>query len=333
MRQGPFTKRYTPDWAALENALESDDKAGKRRREKVLADLPRHYRNICHQLALARSRAYSYQLIDRLQRLVMRSHQRLYSIRPPLGRLVWRFLLIEYPRLVRSEWRFMLLSAALFFGPLLAMLIAIQWQPEMAFTVIDPVDARSYEAMYSPELQDRLGREREADSDFLMFGFYVKNNTGIGFQTFAGGLTFGLLTVFFLLFNGLLIGAVAGHLTAAGYGETFWTFAVGHSAPELIAIMLTGAAGLKLGMALFIPGRQTRMAALRNASRIGVRLVYGAVLLFFFAAFVEAFWSSIAGMQPAIKYAAGAFLWVIILSWLLLLGRHEERIADKAGNG
>ena len=41
-----------------------------------------------------------------------------------------------------------------------------------------------------------------------MFGYYIRNNTGIGFQTFAGGLLLGLGTLFFLVFNGFYIGAV-----------------------------------------------------------------------------------------------------------------------------
>ena len=35
------------------------------------------------------------------------------------------------------------------------------------------------------------GRRRDADTDWAMFGFYVRHNVGIGFQCFAGGLLAG----------------------------------------------------------------------------------------------------------------------------------------------
>jgi len=71
----------------------------------------------------------------------------------------------------------------------------------------------------------------------------------IGFQTFAGGLLAGVGSVWFLAANGVVIGAVAGYLTEIGYSETFWSFVAGHSSLELLAIVLSGAAGLRLGLA------------------------------------------------------------------------------------
>ena len=41
-----------------------------------------------------------------------------------------------------------------------------------------------------------------------MFGFYILNNVSIGFRSFAGGIIFGLGTIFFLVFNGLILGGV-----------------------------------------------------------------------------------------------------------------------------
>jgi uncharacterized membrane protein SpoIIM required for sporulation len=147
------------------------------------------------------------------------------------------------------------------------------------------------------------------------------NNIGIAFQTFASGLLFGLGSLFFLLFNGLMIGAVAGHLTQIGYGETFWSFVIGHGAFELTAIALAGGAGLKLGWALLAPGRLPRSEALRLAAGRSVRLVGGVIVFLLLAAFIEAYWSSMTFAAPTVKYALGAGLWLLVLSYLLLAGR------------
>jgi uncharacterized membrane protein SpoIIM required for sporulation len=162
---------------------------------------------------------------------------------------------------------------------------------------------------------------RDADDNFAMFGFYIWNNVKIGFQTFATGLAFGLGSVFYLAFNGIYIGAVAGHLTQAGYGMPFWSFVAGHSSLELVAIAISGAAGLKLGGALIAPGRLSRKSALVAAARPAVRLMYGAAAMFFAAAFVEAFWSPLTVVPPATKYAVGAVLWAVVLGYLAFGGR------------
>ena len=49
-----------------------------------------------------------------------------------------------------------------------------------------------------------------------MAGFYVWNNVGIAFRCFATGALFGLGSVFYLVYNGLVLGTIEGHLWARG---------------------------------------------------------------------------------------------------------------------
>ncbi|MNL26723.1 hypothetical protein D3C87_1482690 [compost metagenome] len=147
------------------------------------------------------------------------------------------------------------------------------------------------------------------------------HNIGIAFQTFASGLLFGLGSAFFLFFNGLMIGAVAGHLTHIGFGQTFWSFVIGHGAFELTAIALAGAAGLQLGWALIAPGRLPRAEALRLAARKSVLLICGVMLFLLIAAFIEAYWSSTTAPTPMTKYLVGAVLWMLVAGYLLFAGR------------
>jgi len=173
--------------------------------------------------------------------------------------------------------------------------------------------------MYDPASR-RLGM-READTNLMMFGFYVWNNVGIGFQTFAGGLLAGVGSIWFLGSNGIVLGAVAGYLTQIGYVETFWSFVAGHSSWELIAIALSGAAGLRLGLAVIAPGRLTRKAALVAAARPAVQIMYGAALLFFVAAFVEAFWSPLTEVPFNAKLGVGMAGWALLIAYFAFAGR------------
>jgi uncharacterized membrane protein SpoIIM required for sporulation len=173
--------------------------------------------------------------------------------------------------------------------------------------------------MYDPANR-RLGM-READTHLAMFGYYIWNNVRIGFQTFAGGLLAGLGTIWYLAANGVILGAVAGYLTQIGFGETFWSFVSGHAALELTAIVISGAAGLRLGLAVIAPGKRSRKAALVAAARPAVRLMYGAALMFAAAAFVEAFWSPLTAVPYAAKIWAGLAGWGMLLAYLALSGR------------
>jgi uncharacterized membrane protein SpoIIM required for sporulation len=322
MKQSQFQERHEAEWAEIEEFLNC---AGKRNKTLpfTAADFPRRYRRLCQQLAIARTRGYSNALSEHLHDLVHRAHQSFYSGRRGSWRSVAQFVLVDYPVLVRREWRCLLAAALLFMGPLLLLIPLIGAAPEVAFTILPPSQVQQVEMMYDPDLRDRIGRERETETDVYMFGFYVRNNTSIGFQTFVGGALFGLGTVFFLVYNGLYIGAVAGHLTALGYTETFWGFVAGHSAFELTAIMLSGAAGLKVGFALLAPGGRTRRLAFRESMAIAIRLMYGAALLFLAAAFVEAFWSSIASIPVMVKYSVGAVAWLITVAYIMLPGRNR----------
>jgi uncharacterized membrane protein SpoIIM required for sporulation len=131
----------------------------------------------------------------------------------------------------------------------------------------------------------------------------------------------GVGSAWFLGANGVIIGAVAGYLTQAGFGETFWSFVAGHSSLELIAIVLSGAAGFKLGLAVIAPGNLSRKAALIAAAKPAVRIMYGAAVMFFAAAFVEAFWSPLTEVPFQIKIIAGVAGWALLLSYLALGGR------------
>ena len=252
----------------------------------------------------------------------MRGHQQFYRHRSPLVAQLIGFLLGGFPRLVRAEWRCVLAASLLFFGSVLAMGALVYAFPELIYSLVDPEQVASMERMYDPDAS-RLGRfaERGSGDDWMMFGYYIMNNIGIAFQTFASGLLFGLGSLFFLLFNGLMIGAVAGHLTQIGYGATFWSFVVGHGAFELTAIALAGGAGLKLGWALLAPGRLSRGEALRLAAARSVRLIGGVIVFLLMAAFIEAYWSSMTLASPMLKYLAGGGLWLSVLAYLLLAGR------------
>jgi uncharacterized membrane protein SpoIIM required for sporulation len=314
VRQAPFEAAHAGEWQEFELFLDS-----KKAPPFDPARMPERYRRVCHQLALAQDRRYSPDLVDRLNRLALRGHHLLYENRRRQSGRAVEFLLGGFPRLVRAEWRLVAAAAILFFGPFALLIAVLQLHPEFVHYLLAPEQIAQFHAMYDPANR-RLGM-READGSLQMFGFYIWNNVRIGFQTFAGGLAFGVGSVWFLGANGVIIGAVAGYLTQVGYSETFWSFVSGHSSPELLAIVVSGAAGLRLGLALIAPGGLTRKSALMAAAKPAVRLMYGAAVMFGLAAFVEAFWSPITEVGFEVKVAVGLAGWVLAFAYFLFAGR------------
>jgi uncharacterized membrane protein SpoIIM required for sporulation len=314
MKQAPFEAAHAHEWQQFEDFLEKPKSTAFPPEE-----MPARYRRLCQSLALAADRQYSPALVDRLNQLALRGHHALYQNRRRQTQRVVEFMLAGFPALVREEWRLMLAATLLFFGPLLGLIAVLQGFPEFVHYLLTPEQIASYHEMYDPASK-RLGM-READASVAMFGFYIWNNVQIGFQTFAGGLAYGVGSVWFLAANGAVIGATAGYLTEIGYTRTFWSFVAGHSSFELIAIVLSGAAGLRLGLALIAPGNLSRKAALVAAAKPAVRIMYGAALLFFIAAFVEAFWSPLTEVPYRAKIAVGVAGWVLLAAYLAFAGR------------
>lgn len=319
MNRETFEQQYEETWRQLEATLGLLE-TGKKRHAAEAVGLPELYRQTCHHLALVRHRRYGADLEQRLNGLVLRGHQQLYQ-----GSGVTdltegaRFVASGFPRLVRSEGRLVGLATLLFVLPLLLMGAAIQLWPELALMVVPGEQIEQIGDQYSPEGDLEAGRP--ADSDVMMFGFYIYNNISIAFRTFASGLVFGVGSIFFLVYNGIFIGAVGGYIQEVGYGENFYPFVIGHGAFELTAIVLSGAAGLRLGFSLLSPGRLSRSQALLAAGRQSVRIIYGATAMLVIAAFLEAFWSSSDLVPDVVKYAAGTGFWLVVLAYLSLAGR------------
>lgn len=320
MKQSVFENRHQHQWQAFADQLKQLEQ-GKVKASDV-ADFPHQYRRLCQHLALAQDRGYSSYLVDPLQQLALRGHQQLYRHRSQLAANVLGFILADFPRLVREQWRFVLIASLLFFGSLAGMALLVYLFPDLIYSIVSPQQVGEMQGMYNPDASG-LGRaaERASSEDWMMFGYYVMHNTGIAFQTFAAGLLFGLGSVFFLIFNGLVIGAISGHLTEIGYGQTFWSFVIGHGAFELTAIALAGAAGLQLGWALIAPGQLARSESLRLAALKSVRMLCGVMVFLLIAAFIEAYWSSTTQIAPWIKYLVGTVLWLLVAAYLTLAGR------------
>lgn len=324
MKQEDFQNTHRSQWARL--AVWLDRQADKNARSILAAgaqpltarEFPAAYRRLCQQLALAERRGYSDRLLDELRTLVQRGHVLLYRPPRPRLRLALEFIAADFPRLVRAQGRALAISALLLLVPAVGFTVLLHYRPELVYTLCSQDQLDRFARMYSPQRQSVSVTDGQ---HLAMFAFYIYNNVGIGLRTLASGLLACVGAIFVLLSNGVLFGAIAGHLTNIGEGPQFWRFVVGHSGLELTAIVISGAGGLRLGMAILAPGRRTRARAFVETGREMALLALGIFAMLVAAAFVEAYWSSQADIPAGVKYTVGALVWAGVLGWLWRGGR------------
>lgn len=306
-----FVAQRRARWDRLEGLLDRARLGGA----TDWAELAALYRDATADLARARTLGMSEEVLSYLDRLSGRAHNRLYGAGRGVG---WGFiedLVHGFPAAMRRQWAFVLAAHLLFYVPFFVGVIGPLTVPGFAQAVLPEAQLEMMEAMYS----ETIGRETGQDA--AMAGFYVWNNVGIAFRCFATGALFGLGSIFYLVYNGVVLGTVEGFLWQEGRGWNLLDFTIGHTPWELTGIAISGAAGLRMGWALMVTEGRTRLGSLRAASREIYRLILGAAALLLVAALIEGFWS--AGPAPTwLKIIVGALGAIAIVLWVLVGGRN-----------
>ena len=323
MTVGDFEHKNAERWAEYERLVESLEKG---RPNEHADQLPRRFRELCVDLSLAEGRMYGGRLTERLNGLVIRGYEVIYRTRRAAWQNVIAFAAGGFPRAVRREWRLFWLCSVVFWLPFFAMMLSAKHDIGWVQSVLGADGMTNMDQMYGGKEQ-QMSHLREAyGSNFEMFCYYIQHNTSIDFQIFAGGMLAGIGTLFFLLFNGILIGASAGYVNEAGNPESFWTFVAGHSSFELLGMIVAGMAGMRMGLAILNPGRLPRVRALSAATKEALPLIYGAGVMTMMAASIEGFWSA----QPIpshVKYGVGIFFWLAHFVYFLFAGREGRNEA------
>lgn len=319
MKQAQFEATYGPLWSEIDTLL--DKRAAGRE------SLPEQYRRLCQCLALASQRGYSPQLVSYLHGLVARCHHALYGVAAERPTVLLQWLRLDLPRRVRAEWKLLLLVLLCLLGPAIAIGLLVGHDAHNAYLFSSPEELSRMHQMYSATNM-KVGRGG-SEGDVQMFGHYIWNNVSICFRTFAAGLFGGVLALLSVLFNGMKMGVVAAWLSLdPATRSNFWSFVGTHSSFELTGLVLSGLAGVRLGLALIKPGRLSRRHALQQASIQMYPVVAGAALLTVLAAFFEAFWSA-SSMAPAVKYCVGAVCWATVFLFFGFAGREKGMHATR----
>ena len=251
-------------------------------REQVM-EFPRLYRLLCSDLAEARMLKLSPDVQDYLNNLVAQAHRFLYSFPPVEKGKAGAFFRKTLPGVLGKYRQFVLTSAILFFGSFFITFVVTMNTPSLARLIMPGSVLEQMESSY----ESSIGRDGGVGTGAFAASFYIQHNITIAFFSFASGVLLGLGTVYFLVYNGIALGAVAGYINALGYGANFWNFVTAHSVMELSGLVVAGAAGLFMGYSILRARRYYRTDWLRIVKGEILTLLLPAIIMLAIAALIE----------------------------------------------
>jgi uncharacterized membrane protein SpoIIM required for sporulation len=317
MRPDDFIARRRDAWQRLDDLLGRAGAGLAGLSADELRDLGRLYRQAAADLALARRDLPTHQVVPFLNALVARGHAAIYRESGAGGAArVRAFFAAGFPQAFRATWPATLAAFLMFFLPAVAGFVATFQDPSLAAALLPGAESIVEEVQAGNEWWLRINEEGRAQASAEI----MTNNIGVAFRAFAGGVLFGVYTLYVLVTNGLLLGIVAGAAQRFDFAANLWGFVAPHGVIELSVIFIAGGAGLQLGWALLRPGLLTRRAALVVAARRALLLILGCVPLLAIAGLIEAFISPSA-LPLTVKLAVAVGSGVALYAYLLGLGR------------
>lgn len=279
------------------------------------------YRAACADLALADAYHLPPNTVQYLHQLVARAHSQLYRAQRFNLREGLREFFIGTPRRLFQD-NALRLAFFLFFGLFFLSYFLAYHLPDFAESVINAGNGegeKTTDAMREMYAQD-FSRGRDWFASSSMAGFYISHNATIGILCFASGILFlGVGGIPMLTYNAIFLGAVFGYMDTTPQAQNFSEFTTAHGPFELTAIVLSAAAGMRLGFSILNTEGLTRMASLRKCGRETTPVIALAVLLFIGAAFIEGFVSP-SGLPYAFKAVVGALCSSLLLVYFVVLG-------------
>lgn len=281
-----FRAEREAQWRAFEALLDKAERKSPRKlSEEELVQLPLLYRATLSSLSVARSAVLDAQLLAYLEALSLRGYHYLYGARGQLGPRIARFFLTDWPAAIRSLWRETLVMLGVLAIGIVAGWRLVALDPVWFATLVgDMAQGRGPDASEA-SLREILYSSGDFLSGFAAYLFV--HNAQIAILAFALGFAFAVPTVLLVATNGALMGAMMQVYFAKGLGWEFVGWLAIHGTTELFAIVLAGAAGMRIGTAVAFPGELSRIDAAARAGRIAGVAMVGVIIMLLIAGLLE----------------------------------------------
>ena len=298
-----------PHWERLESLLGQSDSSGLNQLSRAeLQELALLYRQVAADLSVLRQDATSRNYAAHVNQLLARAHHIIYSRRKTSALSLFRFLRDEYPVIFQRNAGYVAASLAISVLCGLLGMIVTNTRPEFMRHFVGPEMIATMERheMWTHSIVSVAPQATSA---------IMTNNLTVSFITFAGGITFGFLTLFSLFNNGMMLGVIGAACAHYGMSLALWSFVAAHGSLELPSIIIAGAAGLRLGQAMLFPGGYRWKDSVATGGIEATRLVSGTIPMLVVAGCLEGFFSPSAA-PVWLKFTVGGLLFILLNLWL-----------------
>ncbi|TPE63937.1 stage II sporulation protein M [Sandaracinobacter neustonicus] len=282
-----FRAAHEPGWRRLADIVAlAERKSVKALPDEDLMALPLLYRELLSSLSVAREASLDRSLIGWLEQLAARSYLLIYGVRTGIMARLGEFFARDLPRSVRALWREIAVAALLLAVGTLAGWLLVAQDPGW-YQRLMPADlggGRSFSSSKA-ELEAVLGGH---DRGLLAFSTMLfTHNSKVAILCFALGFLLGIPTILMLVMQGVTTGALFALYASHGLTLELLAWIMIHGTTEILAILLAGGAGIRIGLAALFPGERSRMDSIRAAGRTGGTVMAGVVLMLLLAGVIE----------------------------------------------
>ncbi|KMK75066.1 stage II sporulation protein M [Alkalihalobacillus pseudalcaliphilus] len=277
-----FVKQNRNDWKQLEQYIHKMQRNKKHVSANDIDEFQLLYQKSAQNLSYSQTFYPEADVTNYLNGLVSKAHNLLYKDQISSWKQLRDFFTTKFIKLLTEQWHMVLIAMFLFTLGGIGGYVVVASDSLLLYSLLPPEIAQGVRP-------DQLGAGHDHIDSALMSTEILTNNIQVAFLAFAGGITFGLLTAYVLVYNGILVGALAGLFWHYNMTYEFWAYIVPHGVIELIAIFIAGGAGLLMGYKLLVPGGHSRMYQLKEQAKRSVQLLLGTIPLFIIAGIIEGY--------------------------------------------
>jgi len=318
------------EWRRLEDIVARAEKGSlKTLADEDLIALPSLYRGALSSLSVARETSLDLELVTYLESLCARAYFFVYGVRTSAGSRLAAFFATDWPAAIRNLWKETLVALLLTAVGALAGLMLVASDPGWfgAFVPSDLAGGRDFNAS-AAELRGALYHEQGASGLGFFATYLFTHNSQVAVMCFALGFAFGVPTVLLLVYNGAMLGAFFALYGSHGLSYELGGWLIIHGTTEIFAIVLAGAAGLRIGWAVVFPGETGRLEAAARAGRIAAHAMGGVIVMLLAAGLLEGFGRQLV-TNDAARYAIGTLMLLLWLAYFYV----PRRSAAEAEHG
>lgn len=301
-----FLKENRATWAELEHLLARTAKHPKRVTADEIDRITLLYKKTSAHLAFIRTYYPQDETTFYLNQLVAEAHNFTYKHSYTSDHRLIRFFQTYFVGLIEKRLAFIGIAFLLFLLGAIFGFSSVYTDPLNLYAVLPSEIAENID----PE---RTGEGHDQINSPIISTMIMTNNIKVAFLAFVSGISFGLFTIYLLVYNGLIIGALAVVFLQAGKTYEFWAYILPHGIIELTAIFIAGGAGLYMGYRMVVPGRYSRKYQLLEAAKESAQLLLGTLPLFVVAGVIEGFITP-SSLSLEIKYLFSLLTLLLLLA-------------------